>query len=584
MNKQEMIEQIKASTRRIKCDLIIKNITIVDIFNNDTFMGDVGIKNGYIIGIGDYEGQRIIDGKGKYICPGLIDAHCHIESSLVTPKEYAKVALLNGVTSVIADPHEIANVMGEDGIKFMLKDSANIPFDMYFMLPSCVPGTSFENSGARLLASNLRDFYNEERVLGLAEVMDYESLFSCEETMIDKIYDAINNNTVIDGHGAGFSSDMINSYRVAKVLTDHECISPSDAIDRIRRGMYVLIREGTAAKNLIDILSAVNESNISRFCLCTDDKHIDDIKENGSINYSVRKCIECGLKPEMAIKMATINTSLVYNLQDKGAIAPGYKADFIILDDLKTFKINSVYKSGELVAENGDLVCDSSIIKSKDNKIVNTVNFKDVNKESFRIDITNKDIINVIEIIPNKLETNHIKVKINNNISESIGENKYFKASPEEDLLKIAVVERHKKSGNIGLGVLKGLKIKSGAIGTTIAHDSHNIILVGTNDRDLLIAANELKSMGGGIVVVKDGKIIGSIKLEIGGLMTNRNFGEVKVDLDILHKSMKDISPDINYNPFLTLSFLSLPVIPDLKITDKGLFDVKKFKFINVSE
>ena len=309
MNKQTLINHIKASNKSIKCDLVIKNVTIIDVFNKDRFIDNVGIKDGYIVGIGDYDGYEIVDGTNKYICPGLIDAHCHIESSLVTPAEYYKVALLNGITSVIADPHEIANVMGTDGINFMLNSSNEIPFDIYFMLPSCVPGTSFESSGATLLAEDLKDFYKNDKVLGLAEVMDYPAVSNCEENMIDKLYDAISNNKVIDGHSAGFTSMMTNTYRSANILTDHECNNAKEALEKVRRGMYVLIREGSVAKNLKELLPAVNESNSNRFCLCTDDKHIDDIANNGSINSSITYAIKNGLKPETAIQMATINPS-----------------------------------------------------------------------------------------------------------------------------------------------------------------------------------------------------------------------------------------------------------------------------------
>lgn len=586
LNKQSLIQQIKASTKAIKCDLVIKNITIIDVFNKDRFVDSIGIKDGYIVGIGDYNGENIIDGTGKYICPGLIDAHCHIESSLVTPAEYHKIALLNGITSVVADPHEIANVLGSDGIDFMINSSTNIPFDMYFMLPSCVPGTDFESSGATLLAENLNRFYKSSKILGLAEVMNYPSVFNCEDSMIDKISDAINNNKVIDGHSAGFSSMMINSYRTANILTDHECINAEEALEKIRRGMYILIREGTVAKNLKELLPAVNENNSNRFCLCTDDKHIDDIADNGSINSSIAYCIKAGLRPETAIQLATLNPSLLYKLNNKGAIAPGYIADFIILDNLEEFNINSVYKQGSLVVSEGILVNNSKQPPTSSDRytIKNSINLPLLNEDNFKINLKNKSILNVIEIIPNKLESIHLKLDIVNHNSIRDIESDDFKSSPMDDLIKIAVVERHNASGNIGLGVLKGLGIKEGAIATTIAHDSHNLIIAGTNDNDMLFAANELEKIHGGIIIVKDGTVLASIPLEIGGLMTYRTYNEIEMDLKKLHTIMKTIAPNINFDPFLTLSFLSLPVIPDLKITDKGLFDVVNFKFIDICE
>lgn len=589
MKKETLIQQIKASNKSIKCDLVVKNVTIIDVFNKDRFIDNVGIKDGYIIGIGEYDGHEIIDGTNKYMCPGLIDAHCHIESSLVTPKEYSKAALLNGITSVITDPHEIANVMGTDGIDFMLNSSKNIPFDMYFMLPSCVPGTNFESSGATLHANNLRNYYDNDKVLGLAEVMNYPGVINCEEDVIDKLYDAIINNKVIDGHGAGLTPMMTNIYTTANILTDHECNNAKEAIEKVRRGMYVLIREGTVAKNLKDLLPAVNESNSNRFCLCTDDKHIDDIKNNGSINSSIKFAINAGLKPETAIQMATINTSNVYKLKNKGAIAPGYIADFILLDNLQDFKISKVYKEGKLIVDNNSIIKRNDVSKADyetQSKCNNSINLPSLNEDNFKINIDDENFkkLNAIEIIPNKLESLHLKLDISGIDSIKNTDKKLFIASPDDDLIKISVIERHKASGNIGLGVLKGLGIKEGAIGTTIAHDSHNLIIAGTNDKDMLFVAKELEKMHGGIIVVKDEKVLASIQLEIGGLMTNRKYTEIEHDLKHLHKAVKIIAPNIDFNPFLTLSFLSLPVIPDLKITDKGLFDVINFKFIDIFE
>jgi len=589
LNKDTLINHIKASNGSIKCDLVIKNVTIIDVFNKNRFIDNIGVKDGYIIGIGDYDGYEIVDGTNKYICPGLIDSHCHIESSLVTPVEYSKLALLNGITSVIADPHEISNVMGTAGINFMLNSSQNIPFDIYFMLPSCVPGTSFESSGATLLSRDLKDFYKNDKVLGLAEVMDYPSVSECDEKIIDKIYDSIISNKVIDGHGAGFTSMMTNTYRAANILTDHECNNAEEALDKIRRGMYILIREGTVAKNLKELLPAVNESNSTRFCFCTDDKHIDDIAANGSINSSIIYTINnSNLKPETAIQMATINPSLLYKLSNKGAIAPGYIADFILLDNLEEFKIAQVYKEGRLVVSDNELVnFDRGLVKNTNiHDFCNSINLPHLTEDSFKINIPNKDVnrLNAIEIIPNKLESIHLKLNISDISSMKDNNSKFFNSSLKDDLAKIAVIERHKASGNLGLGILKGLGILEGAIATTIAHDSHNLILAGSNDRDMLFAAKELERMGGGIIVVRDEIILAHIQLEIGGLMTNRTYGEIELDLENLHSAIKIIAPNIDFNPFLTLSFLSLPVIPDLKITDKGLFDVINFKFIDIFE
>ena len=575
MNKFNFIEQIKGANKSIPCDLVIKNISIIDVFGQETFISDVGIKNGYIVGIGNYHGNEIIDGTGKYICPGLIDAHAHIESSLTTPAEYCKAALLHGVTSLIADPHEIANVLGLDGIKLMLKLSEGLPFNFFFMLPSCVPATSFENSGAILTSNDLSNLYSNAQVLGLAEVMDFPSVINCEEDMINKIYDAKNLNLRIDGHGAGLNMEALNAYCTANIRTDHECHLKEEVTDRIRRGMYVLIREGTVAKNLKELIKVASIKNSRRLCFCTDDRHIDDLILNGSIDSSIRYAIKAGLNPETAIQMASLNSAECYKLNDLGAIAPGYKADFIILNNLENFQIQSVYKDGQLVVDNGILV--ENNIPTPKIETTNSLNIKDLSKDKLDITLYNKSIINVIKVIPNKLETIHLREPI------SSPSNKFI-TDIEKDLLKVAVIERHKGTGNVGVGIINGMELKSGAIATTIAHDSHNLIVVGTNDSDMLFATEKLKEIGGGIIVVEDGKVLSSIKLEIGGLITDRPINSIMNDLEELHNSIKKVAPTINFNPFLTLSFLSLPVIPDIKITDKGIFDVKKFDFIDIAQ
>ena len=579
MNKKIFMDNIKAANKEIPCDLVVKNISVVDVFQCSSFICDVAIKNGFIVGLGDYSGNIEVNGTGKFICPGLIDSHAHIESSMLTPNEYYKTALLHGVTSLIADPHEIANVLGQAGIKFMIDSAQNIPFDFYFMLPSCVPSTPFENSGAVLTSSDLKDFYSNSKVLGLAEVMDYPSVANCNDDMINKLYDAISNNSIIDGHGAGLNSHSINVYSTANIKTDHECATYEQLIDRIRRGIYVLMREGTVAKNLNELIKGASIFNSRRICLCTDDKHIDDLAHNGSIDTSIKMCIKGGLAPEIAIQMATLNAAECYNLKNKGAIAPSYVADFLILDSLEEFKINSVYKNGKLVVSNNILINDvkySNVYPS----LSNYIKLPTLTKDTLKIDVKNKSILNVIELIPNKLESNHLKL----DISKLNFDDEFISLTTTDNLLKIAVIERHKNTGNVGVGVLKGLNFKSGAIATTIAHDSHNLIVCGTNDADMLFAVEELKKINGGIIIVKDGTVLASVSLEIGGIITARNSDDVISDLNKLHDALKIIAPDITFNPFLTLSFLSLPVIPDIKITDKGLFDVKNFNFIDVCE
>ena len=575
----ELKTRIKCASNQQKASFVIKNITVIDVFQNDRFMADVAIEAGYIIGIGSYEGINEIDGTNQYICPGLIDAHAHIESSLVSPKEYYKEALKHGITSMITDPHEIANVLGGKGIELMLNLSKNIPFDMYVMLPSCVPATTFENSGATLLAADLNPLYCHEKVIGLAEVMNFPAVLNGDDDMLQKLVDATTKGYRIDGHGASFDLNQLNAYITAGILTDHECHTAEEVIERLRRGMYVLMREGSVAKNLKDLIQVASISNSRRICFCTDDKHIDDLIREGSIDQAIKIAVNSGLKIETAIQMSTLNTAECYQLKNKGAIAPGFIADFIILDELETFKINSVYKNGKCVVRQGQLQLDED--RETERFIFeNTVHLpKNLSEKSFEIQASNCQKLNVIEIIPNKLETIHRQYEL-----KALNMTNDVRSCIEEDLLKVAVIERHHLTGNIGLGMLKGLKLQKGAIATTISHDSHNLIVCETNDADMLEAAKQLKNIGGGIVVVNEGKVLAQIALEIAGLITARPAHEVVSELSLLHEALEQLSPNLGFNPFLTLSFLTLPVIPSIKLTDKGLFDVTIFDFIPVTE
>lgn len=579
MRKEQLIERIYCASGAQTCDLVIKNINIVDVFQNDQFVSDVAVHDGHIVGIGTFSGKEEIDGTGKYICPGLIDAHAHIESSLVSPREYYKQALKHGITSMITDPHEIANVLGTEGINLMLQLSEGIPFDMYVMLPSCVPATQFENSGATLLANDLNPLYEHPKVIGLAEVMNYPAVVNGEEDMIQKLLDAKSKGRVIDGHGAGFDLSMLNAYVTAGIQTDHECHTAQEVIERLRRGMYVLMREGSVAKNLKELIQVASMANSRRICFCTDDKHIDDLIKEGSINQSIKIAIESGLKAETAIQMCTLNTAECYQLPYKGAIAPGFVADFIILESLEDFKVESVYKNGKRVVHQGRLEAEELPLTVDLSLAKTSVSLPCLNEDSFKILIDQQTELNVIEIIPNKLETIHKTYSL-----QELGFEREVTSRTNLDLLKVAVIERHHLSGNIGLGMLKGLKLKKGAIATTISHDSHNMIICGTNDADMLLAAKELERVNGGIIVVEKGQVLATLSLEIAGLITLRASEQVVEDLHHLHEAIECIAPGLEFNPFLTLSFLTLPVIPSIKITDKGLFDVTQFQFISVVE
>lgn len=577
-NLNELNTRIKCASNQQRASLVIKNVMVIDVFQNDRFIADVAIESGYIVGVGTYHGVEEIDGTDKFICPGLIDAHAHIESSLVSPREYYKEALKHGITSMITDPHEIANVLGVKGIELMLNLTKDIPFDMYVMLPSCVPATTFENSGATLLAKDLKPLYEHEKVIGLAEVMNFPAILKGDEEMLQKLVDATTKGYRIDGHGASFDLNQLNAYIAAGILTDHECHNAEEVIDRLRRGMYVLMREGSVAKNLKDLIQVASLANSRRICFCTDDKHIDDLIQEGSIDQAIKIAVHSGLKVETAIQMSTLNTAECYQLKTKGAIAPGFVADFLLLDDLETFKIHSVYKNGTCVVYQDQLVVTEPPLKTP-MVFENSVHLpKDLNVHSFEISTKGAYVLNVIEIIPNKLETIHRQYAL---AELQMGE--VVHSSVEQDLLKVAVIERHQLTGNIGLGMLKGFKLQAGAIATTISHDSHNLIVCGVSDEEMLVAARALEAIGGGIVVVKDEKVLAQVPLEIAGLMTARSSAEVVKELDQLHEALACLSPHLTFNPFLTLSFLTLPVIPSLKLTDKGLFAVDTFQFISVT-
>lgn len=576
MEKADLVKRIETAAGRAPADLVIKNGKIIDVFNGEIMDGDIAIVDGYIVGIGEYTGKTVIDAKGQFISPAFIDGHVHIESSMVTPYEFAKVLLLHGVTTIIADPHEIANVSGTDGIRFMLDSSENLPFDIYMMLPSCVPATEFEHSGANLKIEDLKPFYNHHRVLGLAEVMNFPAVRNGEDSMLDKILETKKAGKKIDGHAAGLTNNDLNVYMSAGIRTDHESTTPEDAKERLRKGMYLMIREGTVAKDLKQLVGAVNERNARRCLFVTDDKHLDDLIHEGSIDHNIRLAISEGISPITAFQMATINAAECFSLEDKGAIAPGYKADFLILSDLDTVSISQVYKDGKAVVENGCLINYpelKSVINSE--KLTNTVHYQILSEKDFRINLKQHQA-NIIEIIPNSLITRHIVEKVN------VSENGDFQVSIPNDQLKLAVIERHHLTRHIGLGIVKGLGIKSGAIATTVAHDSHNLILAGTNDNDLITAAEEIKKMQGGLVVIENGKKLASLELQISGLLSDRSYHEVYSSLIEINTALRELGAGSLFNPFLTLSFLALPVIPELKLTDIGLFNVSKFEHINV--
>lgn len=571
MNKAQLKKRIDAANKQQKADLVIRNASIVNVFTKSLTTGDVAIADGMIVGIGNYEGAVEIDAAGKFIAPGLIDAHVHIESSMVTPRQFSQVVLPHGVTTVVTDPHEIANVSGIAGIEFMLKDAESTLLDIKVMLPSCVPSTPFENAGAKLSAEDLAPFLQRGQVLGLAEVMDFPAVLRGDDAMLDKLL----LSTQIDGHAAGLSENDINVYGTAGILTDHECVSKEEMVSRLERGLYVMLREGSVAKNLHALLKGVTEQNAHRCLFCTDDKHLDDLVEEGSVDYNVRVAIQQGIQPITAISMGSFYAAQCFGLTQKGAIAPGYDADFLLLDSLEDFTISEVYKGGVLAAKEGRYTGPNEE-KSDASSVQDTVQMAELSIRDLQIPLGESKAAHIIGINPNNLITEHL-------IEKASVSNGFFVSDANQDLLKMAVIERHRATGNIGLGIVKGLGIQNGAIATTVAHDSHNIIAVGTNDEDIKCAADALHQLQGGLAVVQNGKILASLSLPIAGLMSKEPFTAVYSQLKTLDESLLQIGAPTHFNAFLTLSFLSLPVIPHLKLTDRGLFDVASFRHIEVA-
>ena len=564
---------IDTAMNRQKADLVIKNVDIVDVFNNSIVKGDIAIVDGFIAGIGNYEGKATFDGKGMYACPGFIDSHVHIESSMATPLQFAKSVVPRGTTSIIADPHEIANVQGLEGIEYILSEGEKISFlDIYVMLPSCVPATPFEDSGAVLQASDLEKLKEREGVLGLGEMMNFPGTINTDKDVLDKL--SLFKGQNIDGHAPLLKDKALDAYVAAGVKTDHECTNVEEMTEKISLGMYVLIREGSAARNCSVLVKGITKDNNRRVMFCTDDRHPEDILNDGHIDNNVNIAIREGIDPIEAIKIASLNACECYGLRDKGAIAPGYIADILLFDSLNYIKADVVFKRGRLVAKNGEMAISKDSQPGDKASVKSSVNFKEFKKDRFKIFLEGNRV-RVIELLENTLLTNMLELEV------SKDENNNFVAS--DDLLKVAVVERHNALDKIGLGVVKGYGLKNGAIATSVSHDSHNIIVVGDDDDDMYLAVNRIQEINGGIVLVKDGKVIGELPLPIGGLMSDLSLKEIDNHLRELNKlAYRELKINRSLDPFISLSFLALPVIPNIKITDQGLFDVMRNTFVDL--
>ena len=554
---------IRVARGEEKADVVFKNATYLNVFSNDFCHGDIAVADGLIAGVGQYSGHTEIDVSGRFIAPGLIDAHIHLESSLVSPAEFARAVVRHGTTTVITDPHEIANVMGVDGIRYMLQATEGLPIDVHFMLPSCVPATPLDESGCSLDYTAIDPLYDHPRVLGLAEMMNYVGIINGDADVVRKILASQAHHKKIDGHAPELSGADLNAYIAAGVYSDHECSSCQNALEKLRLGQFIMIREGTAAKNLRALLPLLNQQYYARCMFATDDKHPLDLLEGGHIDYIIREAIACGVDPVIAIKVASHHAARYFLMNNKGAIAPGYLADIVVFDNFRSFQIEQVYKRGRCVYADGEVlpfeapVIDPLLAQQAHD----TFHLAPVTADRLKA-----GELPVIGLVPGEI------------ITQNCGRAEAVR--PENDILKIAVVERHHNTGHIGLGYLKGYGLKRGAVATSIAHDSHNIIAVGANDADLAAAINRISDLRGGIVVVENGAVTAELPLPVAGLMSDAPLEEVNDLLESAKAAAHGMGVPPAVDPFMTLSFMSLPVIPALKITTQGVFDVEQWKYL----
>ena len=571
MKMVSLKEKIRIASGEGRADLLIKNGRVVDVFSGEIEKKDVAIFGGTIVGLGDYPARKILDVKGDFLCPGFIDGHVHIESSMVTIPEFARAVLPNGTTSVVIDPHEIANVLGQEGIRFMAKSATDVPLNVFIMIPSCVPATHMETSGAVLRANDLKPLLKEPWATGLAEMMNFPGVISRDPKVLKKIEMAKGKR--IDGHAPSLSGKGLSAYLTAGIRSDHECTTLKEAKEKLKNGMWIMIREGTTARNLNDLLPLVTPKNSRRFLFVTDDRHPKELLEEGHINSMVKQAIKWGLDPILAIQMASLNAAEYFRLDDLGAIAPGYRADIVTFDHLSRFQIKKVFKDGVLAAEDGKILLPSMARTTLSSPLRRKLRIKALKREDLLLR-SDQPLAKVIQLIPGQIVTKKVMKKV-------VLKDGVAYPNLKEDVIKIIVVERHRATGNMGIGFVQGFGLKKGAIGSTVAHDSHNLVIVGTNDLDILKTIEVIQSMGGGLAAVSDGKALASLPLPIAGLMAEVSVAEVNKRLENLLRAARSLGCRIP-DPFMVLSFLSLPVIPELKITDKGLVDVNQFKIVPV--
>ncbi|MFA6316285.1 MAG: adenine deaminase [Elusimicrobiota bacterium] len=557
--------EIAGGKRRV--DLLLKNARVINTFSGDVHKADVAVHNGRIVGFGSYGAKQSLDLKGGYLCPGFIDGHVHLESSMVKIPEFGRIVVPRGTTTVVIDPHEIANVLGMDGIRYMLSSSLDCVLGVYVMLPSCVPATHLETAGAELSGHDLSLLLNDERVLGLAEMMNYPGVIGCASEVLDKI--CIAKGKRIDGHAPLVTGKGLNAYVSAGIKSDHECTTVGEAREKLRSGMFIMIREGTAAKNLRALLPLVNSENSRKCLFVTDDRHLEDIFKQGHMDHIVRSAIKLGVDPIRAIQMASINAAEYFGLKDLGAVAPGYRADLIVFDDLKRLKIAKVIKDGRLVAQDGVLL--PSAASDYKGKVRGTINVRWIEHEDFAIKAEGKSA-RVISVIPNQIVTKGLVLPVK-------ADGGFVSSDTGRDILKIAVIERHMASGRIAKGLVKGFGLKKGAIASSVSHDSHNIVVIGVHDSDMYTAAVQVVKMQGGIVAACNGQVLEALPLPVAGLMSDRSAEFVVENLRRLIDAAHGMGSKLD-DPYMAMSFLTLPPIPELKITDRGIIDAVNFKVV----
>ena len=576
MDKKALKRLIDVAAGREPADLVLKNANVIDVYQAEMISGDLAIVDGKIAGInGEYQGKETIDLKGKIVAPGFIDPHIHVESSYVTPEEFSRLLVPHGTTTVLADPHEIVNVLGLSGLDYMIEAAKETALDIRYMMPSCVPATNMENAGAVIEAADMISSFEKKQVDGLAEFMNFPGVIHAQDEVLDKLLAAKERGLRIDGHSPMVFNEELNAYAAAGIANDHECSTVEELKDRIARGMYVFLREGSVTQNLRTLLNGVTDNNYQRCVLSADDLQAKTILEKGHLDNSIRICIEEGVSPLRAIQMATINAAQCCQLTDRGAIAPGLRADLVIFSDLAQPEIEATYIKGKLVAEKGTYL--PTVKRISTEKVQSSVHIDKFQKEQLKLNLTS-DKARAIEVIPQEALTNEAIVSVKRD------DQGQFVFDPKQDVTKIAVIERHHNTGNAFVGLLKGYGVKKGAIGLSIAHDSHNLIVTGTNDEDMAAAVQALKEQEGGVVLIESGKIIGNMALPIAGLMRDLTGEEVaQQEAEINRLAHEVLGVSNNVDPIMTLGFMSLAVIPNLKITDIGLVDVTKFEIVPVS-